>query len=94
MATFKQAIIEDLTSSGFFPDQALEVFNLFIEQPAQASMKGRWNEDVTGYPAMILNISMLAIRSVALEYIKEKMPKAWFRPVFDDEMAKELGIPA
>jgi len=92
MTTFKQALIEDLTSSGFFPDQATEVFNLFVEQPAQVSMKGRWNEDVTGYPAMILNISLVAIRATALDYIKEKMPKAWFRPVFDKEMAKELGI--
>ncbi len=94
MTTFKQALIEDLTSSGFFPDQALEVFNLFVEQPAQSSMKGRWDEDVTGYPKMILSISLVAIRSVALDYIKEKMPNAWFRPMFDKELAEELGIAA
>lgn len=39
-------------------------------------------------------ILLVAMRGIALEYIKEKMPQAWFRPMFDDEMAKELGIRA
>jgi hypothetical protein len=92
MTTFKEALIEDLTSSGFSPDQALEVFSQLVERPEQASMKGRWDEDYTGYPAPIFSILLVAIRNIAFEYIKENMPNAWFRPIFDKEMAKKLGI--
>jgi hypothetical protein len=92
MTTFEQAIIEELTSSGFFPDQAQEVFDRLVANPAQASMKGRWKEDYTGYPKPVYAILLVAMRGVALDYIKEKMPQAWFRPMFDDEMAKELSI--
>jgi len=92
MTTFKEAVIEELTSSGFFPDQAQEVFERLVANPAQASMQGRWNDDYTGYPKSIYAIVLLAVKGIALEYIKEKMPKAWFRPMFDDKMAKELGI--
>ncbi len=94
MTTFKQKIIQDLTDSGFFPEQALEVFDRLVEHPAQISMQGRWNDDYTSYPPMMLNILTVAVDSIALDYIKEKMPNAWFRPVFDKELAKKLGIAA
>jgi len=92
MVTFKQAIIEELTSSGFFPDQALEVFERLVANPAQKSMQGRWDEDYTSYPKPVFSILLVAVKSVALEYIEEKMPNAWFRPMFDDNLAKTLGI--
>ena len=91
-ATFKEALIEDLTSSGFSREQALEVFAQLTKRPEQASMKGRWDEDHTGYPASIFSSLLVAIRNIAFEYIKENMPNVWFRPIFDKEMAKKLGI--
>lgn len=92
MTTFKQKIIQDLTDSGFFPEQASEVFDRLVEHPAQIYMQGRWNDDYTSYPPMMLNILAVAVDSIALDYIKEKMPNAWFRPMFDKELVKELGI--
>lgn len=92
MTTFKEALIEDLTSSGFSADQALEVFNQLTERPEQVSMRGRWNEDHTGYPASIFSILLVAIRHIAFEYIKRNMPNAWFRPMFDKEMANAIAL--
>lgn len=92
MITLKQAVIEELTNSGFFPDQALEVFERLVTDPAQKSMEGRWDDDYTDYPKPIFSILLVAVKSIALKYIEEKIPDAWFRPMFDDNLAKTLGI--
>lgn len=48
-------------------------------------MHDRWNEDITDAPPLILNLVYYGIEPFALEFIKERCPDAFFRPVFDKE---------
>lgn len=40
--TFKEAMIEAMTSRGMFPTQATEVIEKYIEENKDDSMRGRW----------------------------------------------------
>ena len=46
-------------------------------------MKGRWNDDVAGYPDYLLVALTPGIKHVAAAYIEENCPLAWFKPMFD-----------
>jgi len=80
--TFKDWCVEFLDSRGMFSSEAAEVVALLMAAPVMAPMQGRWDEDVAGYPpAMIVTISV-PLNAIALKYIDEHQPQAWYRPLF------------
>jgi hypothetical protein len=92
MQTFEQKLKEQLVAYGMFEDWADEVIGRLKSTDVTKSMEGRWGDEVSGYPDSVYAILWVSAKREALEYIKENCPQAWFRPMFDDEMAKELGL--
>lgn len=41
-----------------------------------------WSDPKEGYPDVLFPTVILTIREIALKYIDEHMPKAWYRPFF------------
>lgn len=70
-----------MNDRGMFPRDAEAVFDLMRADPANDFMKGRWSDQVEGYPESILVITAMTID--ALGWIDANKPKAWFRDAFD-----------
>ena len=64
-----------------FDSDAEAIFPLIIED----SVFDRWLEDVNGYPEMIRSVLWLSAKRVALEWITENKPEAFYRPLFEEE---------
>ena len=89
--TFKQSIIEYLTSNGMFDSQAVATFEVMEADPANKPMQGRWSESIEGYPPSMIAVLRLAAKRAALAYIDEHIPQAWFRPMFTDNPEAEIA---
>jgi hypothetical protein len=80
--TFKEAMINELTSRGMFPSQAEEVIEKQIKESKDDCVKSLWNKDVSGYPDSMKNIMWMGVKKSAYEWIEVNAPEAWFRPMF------------
>lgn len=89
--TFYEYFKEMLGKKGMFPKQAEEVMQRVLAESAKGEdyvlqeMGHRWGHQIDDYPSVLIPMIMLSIDNVALEYIKENCPEAWFRPMFDPE---------
>jgi hypothetical protein len=55
------------------------------EDKRNESFEGRWGEDENAYPKEIFDLLWKAVRIDALEWIDKNCPKAWYRPIFENE---------
>jgi hypothetical protein len=83
MATFKKEIIKFCEERGMFSEQAEHVFERVVSSDINASMSHRWNDSVSGYPPVMLNLVLSQTKREALAWIDENAPLAWFRPMFE-----------
>ena len=70
---------------GMFRDQAKAVVDRFAADPRGETMRGRWDDDVTGYPKGFAIVMGIAVSSMAVAWIDENLPRAWYRPMFAGE---------
>lgn len=82
--TFKQKAIELLMSRGMWEHDAATVFEQVESDPANEAMKGRWNDDVSGYPPQMINVLWFNVKRNAAEWIAANQPQAWYRPMFEE----------
>lgn len=82
MTTFKQFAEQFLTDNGMFDNQVADVMKRLMESEAADPMRGRWDQAMSGYPAIMKNVLVLNVKAEALKYIDENCPEAWFRPCF------------
>lgn len=61
--TFSKAVTNYLEGRGMFPDQANEVLTMIRESKASESMKGRWNNNVSDYPDVMLSVVLLSLEN-------------------------------
>ncbi len=80
--TFRQWATQYCSDRGMFDDDANAVVELLIVDPKSNSMQGRWDQDMTGYPPQMLIVTVIALKSVAMKYIEEKIPMAWYKDAF------------
>lgn len=99
MQTVEQAIKAKLMEWGMWEHMADEVVEMVKTDDVSGTMFGRWNDDISEYGPdwnNLFAVLLLSAKRNGLEYIKEHKPKAWFRPMFDDEMMaeveKEMGV--
>lgn len=81
-----------LYDHGMFPDQAKQVMSIAVTKMLIPDYNITWNRPAEEYPEAFYTIGWLLVRKVAREWIEKNCPKAWFRPMFDDELAKEIGL--
>jgi hypothetical protein len=48
------------------------------------TMGTRWDDDVEGYPDMVLVVLWVSVKEIALKYIVENKPLAFYRPLFEN----------
>jgi hypothetical protein len=64
-----------------FESQAKEVYEMLIlEEDIQSLM----NKNIGDYPPMFVGIIGMTIDGIAMKWIKEHKPNAWFRHMFDE----------
>ena len=86
--TILKRLTEQLQQKGMFPDDAQNIMSRAVEQSqnrksALYPMKSRWDDDAEGYPPQLLAITWVAIKAIALEWIDEHYPQAWYRSMFE-----------
>jgi hypothetical protein len=83
--TFKEKMLGLLKQHGLSDGEAETVLALAQADPANAAMKGRWEDNVEGYPAEMFTLLWLTVKHTARDYLAEYNPEAWYRPLFEEE---------
>jgi hypothetical protein len=86
--TFEQLAHDHLFNNGMFEDNVSAVIELAKKDEVLDSMSGRWTDKTDDYPPFMEKIFILSLDHVALKYIDENIPQAWFRPVFEHKQAQ------
>ena len=83
--TIKEYLIKILISMGMFESQAIKVMEIAIPKIHKLTDHYRINfdDDSETYPRPIYNVLMLGIKPIALEWINENAPEAWYKPMFE-----------
>jgi len=81
--TVEEKIRKMLIQNGLSDDQTDEVIKLLKESDLTKSMANRWSDSIDSYPSMIITVLWISAKKIALEYIDETFPQAWFRPMFE-----------
>jgi hypothetical protein len=83
LPTLLDELKDYLHNKGMFENQVEDVVKLVIEDESMKEMKGRWNDTQEDYgSAPMIKIIILSARPIALKYIDDNCPQAWFRPMF------------
>jgi hypothetical protein len=79
--TVKEKIMGMLEDMGMFPSQAEAVLELAILE-LDKNTGLNWTDKADAYPPLIYNIALGLIKPIALEWIEQNIPQAWFKPMF------------
>ena len=98
--TFRKRMEAMCVDNGMFDTQAEKVVQRAVNESRETDeanedsggMFHRWDDDEAGYPLTMTAVLWMCVCRHALEFIKEECPNAWFRPMFDKEMAAKMGI--
>jgi hypothetical protein len=82
--TTREKLEQMLVSNGMFESQAKEVMEISIPELNNLveDYQITFDRPASEYPNVIYNILFLAIKPIALKWIEEKMPMAWYKPMF------------
>jgi hypothetical protein len=80
--TFNQYLRHQLENSGLQPQHIEAVMPVIMESEEMSNMKGRWNDQVDGYPMGFAKLIMPLARPLVYKWISENIPHAWFRAAF------------
>lgn len=80
--TFRQWAEEFCVERGMFSNDAKKVVELLMADPSFDSMQCRWEDDVSGYPPQMQSVLIVSLKEVAISYIEDKKPKAWYKSLF------------
>lgn len=85
MKTVKEKFIQMLVNMGMFESQASEVMELAIPKlnVITESYSLTWDSSSDSYPEPIYTVLMLSIKPVALDWIINNKPEAWYKPMFE-----------
>ena len=73
---------EHLHSCGMFEESIVEVVKLIPEAEVMKPMVDRLGERTSNYPPPISKLFILSLNTIALKYVDEHQPQAWYRPMF------------
>lgn len=82
--TIANSLIEKLIQNGMSETQAKEV--LEVSNPSLNELIDDYsldlNQSASSYPIVIINILFASIKPIALKWIEDNKPQAWFKPMF------------
>jgi len=79
--TVKEIALKHLVKNGMFANDANAVLKAYQDRTPE--MDGRWDDFADSDPFQLIVCLKIGINSVALEYIEENIPNAWFKPIFE-----------
>lgn len=81
--TVRQELAKRLMDMGMFESQALEVLKLAEPKLNEVLKDNSIALDMDGgYDGSVYRVLISFIKPIALKWIKEKMPMAWYKPMF------------
>lgn len=83
--TTKEKLIAWMVGNGMFEDQAQEVFNLVRPALEIDGYRITWDRPAEEYPNAMYAVWILTLKPIALAWIDENCPMAWFRPMFTSD---------
>jgi hypothetical protein len=89
--TTKEKLLRFLVSTGMFPNQAEAVFERALPQLEVDDYRVTWDGPCDDYPEVIYGCWLMVLKEVALEWIDENLPNAWYRPMFTPDPEAELA---
>lgn len=82
--TTRQKFEEILVSNGMFESQAQKVMDTAIPIiDTKHDYKMTWDRPSNQYPDSLYAALYMTIKPIALQWINDNIPKAWFKPMFD-----------
>ena len=84
MATVREKLEHMLTERGMFDSQAKSVIDMAIPtlNNLVVGYVITYNSPSTDYTTTMYNIWFNSIRPIALKWIDDNVPQAWYRPMF------------
>ena len=80
--TIQEQMASQLIANDMFDSQAKQVMEKVVAEQ-QETMSGRWQDDTSDYPAVMINTLWLIVKKTALDWLNENAPQAWFKPMFE-----------
>jgi hypothetical protein len=75
MATIRKTLEDTLVRHGLWPEEATKIMDEVQESDIQESMRGRWSDDVSGYPQHLITVLWVSVKHQAVEHLKTNKPK-------------------
>lgn len=85
MKTISDEMKSLLQAHGLSESEVEAILLRYTSDRIGSSMQGRMNDPLRDYPPSLHVIVWMGVKSVALKYIKETCPDAWFRSLFEDQ---------
>lgn len=80
--TTREKVIKQLEDNGMFLEQAEQVFKKAQPLLKRDDYTITWDRPASEYPEPFYNVLWVMIKPIALQWIDENCPQAWFRPMF------------
>lgn len=82
--TVQEQLEQKLIECGMFNHQAKEVVALAIPEISKITDNYQitWNSPSDNYPEAIYSVLFMTVKPIALKWIEEHAPMAWFKPMF------------
>ena len=81
--TVREKIENMLVQNGMFESQAKEVMDLAIDDLNKDNYKITFDRPSNEYPDPFYIVIFLRIKPIALKWINENKPLAWYKPMFE-----------
>jgi len=78
-----QTMIDRLEQNGRFSERVREIMEKDKASKELASMADHWEQPAQCYPKGMEAGIWLSVKKIALEWIDEKLPQAFYRPMFE-----------
>ena len=82
--TTESKFISMLVNYGMFESQAAKVMEIAkpIIDETMPGYKFTWDSPASEYPDVLFDVVFLSIKPIALKWIEENLPQAWFKAMF------------
>lgn len=88
--TFNEIMHKYLTDNGMFDGQRMAVMELVAAHDGFETLIAIMGQESSHYPQNITKLCLYTLNTVALEYIDENCPSAWFRLNFLTHSEREV----
>lgn len=83
--TIEEKIKELLEAHGMWADGLEYTLRAMKEDKVLEEMQHRWNDLVDDYPKPMIAVIWLSVRQIALAWVDEHCPQAFYRPLLAGE---------